>query len=70
METIIGVDDGYRLKTTTTGDITIVGDFQVHGMSTIVFSPSEKAIIDILPKIKDTHPDLYLKYIDMIPEKN
>lgn len=66
----LSIDDGYRIKETTLeGGVTIIGDLTVMGMSTEIFSPSEKALIDIIPKIRDTHPDLYLKYIDMIPEK-
>ena len=66
----ISIDDGYRIKKTDIeGGLTIVGDLTVMGLSTEIFSLSELALIDIIPKIMDTHPDLYLKYIDMIPEK-
>jgi len=50
------------------GNIKINGGFQVMGMDTEVFTVAEIALIDIIPKIKDTHPDLFLKYIDLIPE--
>ncbi len=50
------------------GNLQIVGDLQING-STIIFSKSELALIDILPQIKETHPHLYLKYIELIPEK-
>ena len=50
-------------------DVVVHGQLVVHGQTSI-FTPTEKALIDILPKLKDTHPDLYLKYIDLIPEKS
>ena len=61
----IGLDNGYRIK----GDLKISGSLQVIGMDTELFTLAELALIDIIPKIMETHPDLYLKYIDMIPVK-
>ena len=49
--------------------MTIVGDLVVNSMSIEMFTPSELAIMDIIPKIIDTHPDLYLKYVNLIPTK-
>ena len=52
------------------GDLMVRGGLQVTTVSTVTYSKSEKALMDILPKIKETHPDLFLKYLDLIPKEN
>jgi len=61
----IGVDNGYKIE----GKLIIKGSMNVYGMDTEIFTVTELALIDIIPKISETHPDLYLKYIDLIPKE-
>lgn len=60
----IGVDNGYKIE----GNLIINGSMNVYGMDTEIFTLAELALLDIIPKISETHPDLYLKYIDLIPK--